>query len=126
MPCFKKHQFDLIFCIQNGISAFHIDKRLLIESTLHLLRPGGTALFSSYAHQIWEQRLAWFRLQADEGLIGPIDEKATRNGIIVCRDGFEAHTVGSDEFENLTRNLNAETELSIIDDSSLFCSIRMP
>jgi len=126
VPSFKNRQFDLIFCIQNGISAFHIDKKQLIESTVQLLRPGGTALFSSYAQQFWEHRLEWFRLQADAGLIGPIDENATGNGIIVCTDGFEAHTVGPDEFKHLTRDLDAETELRTIDASSLFCRIRTP
>ena len=126
MPCFKKYQFDLIFCIQNGISAFYVDKKRLITSSIQLLRPGGTALFSTYAQQFWKHRLEWFRLQADAGLVGPIDEDATGNGIIVCTDGFEAHTVGPDEFQSFTRDLNVETELSIIDSSSLFCSIRSP
>ena len=123
-PCFKCGRFDLIYCIQNGISAFHADKRRLMESTVQLLKPGGLALFSSYACQFWEHRLEWFKLQAGEGLIGPINENATGDGVIVCTDGFEAHTVGPDEFDYLTRNLEIETEFTIVDNSSLFCGIR--
>ena len=54
--------------------------------------PGGRALFSSYSPKFWEHRLSWFREQADKGLLGAIDEEKTRDGLIVCRDGFVART----------------------------------
>jgi 2-polyprenyl-6-hydroxyphenyl methylase/3-demethylubiquinone-9 3-methyltransferase len=118
---FRDAVFDAVVCIQNGISAFKADRRTLLKEALRVTRPGGVALFSTYAERFWEDRLHWFRLQADEGLLGEIDEAATGNGVIVCRDGFRADTLRPADFEALFAGLGAKTEIIEVDGSSLFC-----
>jgi 2-polyprenyl-6-hydroxyphenyl methylase/3-demethylubiquinone-9 3-methyltransferase len=121
---FRDAVFDIVACIQNGISAFHVDQRALIEETLRVTKVGGTALFSSYSKEFWEDRLEWFELQADAGLLGEIDYEKTGDGVIVCKDGFIATTVGPDEFRGLTAGLNADVNVTEVDGSSVFCEIK--
>jgi len=87
---FPDQSFDRVICIQNGISAFHIDPRKLILEVVRVTKLGGSTIFSSYADEFWPYRLEWFKLQAAAGLIGEIDINKTGNGIIVCKDGFTA------------------------------------
>ena len=88
-------------------------------------RPGGRILFSTYTPGFWEDRLAWFRLQAGAGLLGEIDEAATGDGVIVCRDGFRATTVGPPEFAELAGAVGVNSRIIEVDDSSLFCEMRV-
>ena len=118
---FKDGVFDLTACIQNGISAFHVDQRRLISEAVRVTRRGGTVLFSSYSDKFWHDRLEWFELQAAHGLLGEIDYSATGNGVIVCKDGFTATTVSPDQFSDLTSGLDVECGLIEVDHSSLFC-----
>lgn len=120
---FKDRAFDVVVCIQNGISAFKVDKRDLIRESIRVTRAGGIALFSSYSDRFWKDRLEWFELQAKEGLIGEIDHKATGNGVIACIDGFRATTVGPAEFITLTSKFDVTTRIYEVDDSSVFCEI---
>lgn len=120
---FPDAAFDLVACIQNGISAFHVEQRVLLVEAVRVTRPGGRALFSTYAERFWPHRLEWFRLQADAGLVGEIDWERTGNGVIVCRDGFTATTVTPDVFRSLAADLDAELELHEVDESSLFCEL---
>jgi SAM-dependent methyltransferase len=115
--------FDIVLCIQNGISAFHVDQRRLIEESLRLIRRGGKALFSSYSDKFWDDRLRWFELQAQHGLLGEIDYDATGDGVIVCTDGFRATTVSPERFQELTSGLEVEIEIEEVDRSSVFCVI---
>jgi 2-polyprenyl-6-hydroxyphenyl methylase/3-demethylubiquinone-9 3-methyltransferase len=115
--------FDVVVCIQNGISAFHADPRALILESVRVTKPGGIALFSTYAEGFWNERLDWFRLQAAEGLLGEIDEEKTGNGVIVCKDGFTAATFTPGDFRALTHDLDAEVHLEEVEGSSLFCEI---
>src|SRR5690606_17505079 len=89
---FRDNQFDRVICIQNGISAFHVDRLALMRESLRICRPGGSVLFSSYSEKFWDHRLAWFEQQSAHGLLGPIDYDRTGNGSIVCTDGFTAST----------------------------------
>ncbi len=116
--------FDRVICIQNGISAFHTDQRRLMSESLRVLKPGGTALYSTYSRKFWRHRLEWFRLQAKEGLVGEIDEKKTRDGCIVCKDGFTATTLEQEEFLNLASGCDAQADIVEVDESSLFCLLR--
>jgi SAM-dependent methyltransferase len=120
---FKDQTFEVVVCIQNGLSAFSIDRRALIEEALRVTKTGGKALFSSYSARFWEERLFWFRLQADHGLIGEIDEEKTGEGVIVCKDGFQASTIGQEEFLSLTSGLGVHITITEVDGSSLFCEI---
>ena len=120
---FHDHVFDLVVCIQNGISAFHVNQRELIRESLRVAKKGGTVLFSSYSERFWGHRVDWFRRQADAGLLGKVDDEKTRDGVIVCRDGFTASTVSRDRFLELTAGLHVRTNIVEVDESSLFCEM---
>jgi 2-polyprenyl-6-hydroxyphenyl methylase/3-demethylubiquinone-9 3-methyltransferase len=120
---FRNQAFDVVACIQNGISAFKVDQRTLIAESIRVTRPGGKVLFSSYSEKFWDDRLEWFKLQAEHGLLGEIDWQATGNGVIVCKDGFRATTVGPGEFAALTAGFDAQCRSEEVDGSSLFCEL---
>lgn len=120
---FARGSFDLVLCIQNGISAFQVPPHRLIDEALRVTRKGGRTLFSSYAERFWGSRLDWFRAQAAHGLIGEIDEEATRDGVIVCRDGFRATTAGPREFDEWMVGREVAWRTIEVDGSSLFCEI---
>jgi ubiquinone/menaquinone biosynthesis C-methylase UbiE len=122
---FKQRQFDVIVCIQNGISAFNVDQRNLIEEAMRVTHSGGTVLFSSYSERFWEDRLEWFRIQSEQGLIGEIDDNATGNGVIVCKDGFRASTVGPRDFLSLISGSGVDPLITEVDNSSVFYEIRI-
>ncbi len=121
---FRSRIFDVVVCIQNGISAFHVNQKDLVTESIRVARPGGTVFFSSYSHRFWEDRLEWFRLQSRAGLLGEIDWEKTRDGMIVCKDGFTGTAIGSDQFLSLTAGLNADVRIVEVDESSLFCDIK--
>ena len=120
---FRDHTFDAVLCIQNGLSAFKVDQRALIGESIRVTRPGGRVLFSSYAKRFWEDRLAWFQLQSDHGLLGEIDHDATGDGVIVCKDGFKATTISPDDFVSLMSGFEVHPKVEEVDGSSLFCEI---
>lgn len=120
---FKNDSIDVVICIQNGISAFHVDQRTLIEEAMRVAKPGGMALFSSYSENFWEDRLEWFELQAQQGLLGDIDYDATGDGVIVCKDGFRATTITPEKFAGLTSGLGTTPIIEEVDRSSIFCLI---
>jgi ubiquinone/menaquinone biosynthesis C-methylase UbiE len=122
---FAANSFDMVICIQNGISAFKVDRLELIRESIRVIRPGGKALFSTYAEKFWPDRLHWFELQAQEGLLGDIDYTKTGNGVIICVDGFKATTVTPDEFLSLASSLNLKTNIIEVDKSSLFYEIEV-
>ena len=123
---FRDRVFDCVICIQNGISAFHVDRQDLVRESVRVTKPGGTVLFSSYSDKFWEERLKWFQIQAEAKLLGEIDYRKTRNGVIVCKDGFTATTVRPHEFLDLTGNLNLDAQVVEVDESSVFCEIAIP
>jgi len=120
---FRNHVFDSVICIQNGISAFHVKHRDLIRESIRVTKSGGTVLFSTYSDKLWEDRLEWFHLQSENGLLGEIDLEKTRDGVIVCKDGFTATTVRPDQFQSLTQQFDLDTRIVEVDESSLFCEI---
>jgi SAM-dependent methyltransferase len=117
---------DVVACVQNGISAFHVDPGELMAEAVRVTKPGGRTLFSSYAEAFWEERLAWFEAQAAEGLLGEIDYERTGDGVIVCRDGFTATTFAPEDFRALAASLNLEARVEEVDGSSLFCEVVKP
>jgi 2-polyprenyl-6-hydroxyphenyl methylase/3-demethylubiquinone-9 3-methyltransferase len=82
--------------------------------------PGGRAFFSSYSPRFWEHRLAWFAEQAEKGLLGPLDWEKTRDGVIVCQDGFRATTFGAEDLERLAQGVGCPYHIEEVDDSSVF------
>ena len=121
---FRDASFDAVVCIQNGISALKVPPEVLMRGAVRLTRRDGLAIFSSYAERFWDERLEWFRLQAQHGLLGEIDEDATGNGEIVCKDGFRATTFAPEEFAVLLRRLRLIGDIVEVDGSSVFCIIR--
>jgi ubiquinone/menaquinone biosynthesis C-methylase UbiE len=121
---FPDNSFDVVICIQNGISAFHVDPLQLIHESIRVTKPGGLILFSSYSEKFWNYRLEWFKLQSVEGLIGEIDFYRTRNGRIVCKDGFTADTIKPEQFIKLTSGIQGiNVRIEEVDESSIFCRI---
>ena len=122
---FATHAFDVVVCIQNGISAFKRDPKELVRESMRITRSGGVCLFSSYSEKFWPDRLDWFTQQAAEGLLGEIDLNKTGSGRIVCKDGFTASTYSPIDFETLCRKLDVVSDIVEIDESSIFSRIHV-
>lgn len=122
---FPGGEFDAVVCVQNGICAFGVDQEALLREALRVARAGGIVLFSTYSDRFWAHRLEWFEAQADAGLIGPIDRAASRGGVIVCTDGFRAGRLTPGDFRTLCSRLDVESEITEVDESSVFCEIRV-
>ena len=120
---FADNTFDMVICVQNGISAFKVDPLRLINESIRVTKKGGTVLLSSYSEKFWSFRLKWFQIQAEHKLIGEIDKKLTKNGIIVCKDGFKATSFSRQKFLELTSHFNVQTTIHEIDNSSIFCEM---
>jgi 2-polyprenyl-6-hydroxyphenyl methylase/3-demethylubiquinone-9 3-methyltransferase len=120
---FRSCVFDSVFCIQNGISAFGVNKKRLIAESVRVTKNNGIILFSSYSPKIWEARLEWFRKQSQFDLIGEIGEEKTCDGTIVCKDGFRATTVSSDQFVELFDEFGLNASIIEVDESSVFCKV---
>lgn len=121
---FPAEMFDVTICVQNGISSFKEDPHLLLKEALRVTKKGGVLLFSSYSDKIWEDRLDWFRIQADEKLLGEIDDEQTKNGIIVCKDGFKAITYSANDFLKLASGFNVDVHICEVDNSTVFCEMK--
>jgi len=120
---FRSSVFDVVFCIQNGISAFGVDKKRLVAESVRVTKNNGIILFSSYSPKIWQARLKWFRKQSRFGIIGEIDEEKTCDGTIVCKDGFVATTVNDDQFVGLFDEFGLKASIVEVDESSIFCKV---
>ncbi len=120
---FGDRVFDVVVCIQNGICAFRVDQPSLIRESVRVTRPGGRVLLSTYAERFWRDRLEWFELQSDAGLLGEIDWDATGDGVIVCKDGFRASTVGPEQFTAIAGDIGSDLRIDEVDGSSVFCEI---
>jgi len=80
-PC----TFDAVFCIQNGISAFGVDKKRLIAESIRVTKNNGIILFSSYSPKIWDDRLDWFKKQSQIGLLGETSIIEVDESSIFCK-----------------------------------------
>ncbi len=120
---FNNDFFDKVICVQNGISAFNVDPKALLKESIRVTKKGGMLLYSSYSEKFWEERLKWFEIQSEAGLIGEIDFERTEAGTIICKDGFKAITYSAEQFVELASNFNLETNMYEIDDSSIFCEM---
>jgi ubiquinone/menaquinone biosynthesis C-methylase UbiE len=120
---FADGSFDVVLCLQNGICAFRVDQVSLMKEALRVTREGGLAIFSSYADEFWEDRLAWFEAQAAEGLMGEVDREASGDGVIVCRDGFRAGRMTRADFEDLCARVGVKGDVAEVDGSSMMCEV---
>ena len=116
-------EFDVVVCVQNGLSAFAVDPTRVLAEALRVTRPGGRIVLSSYAASFWPERLRWFESQAAAGLVGTIDYNETRDGVIVCQDGFRARTFSPEAFRSLCENFGLVPVITTVDESSVFCDI---
>jgi 2-polyprenyl-6-hydroxyphenyl methylase/3-demethylubiquinone-9 3-methyltransferase len=121
---FRDNSFDVVICIQNGISAFHVDQKELIKESIRVTKHSGMILFSSYSEKFWDHRLEWFQLQSEAGLLGEIDYEKTKDGMIICIDGFTATTLKPEQFLFLVSGLDVEAKVVEVDESSAFCEMR--
>lgn len=119
-------EFDVVLCLQNGLSAMKGQPMDLIRQCMKALVPGGKAYFSTYSSKFWNHRLAWFHEQADKGLLGEIDLEKTHDGIIVCKDGFVASTLSEDELKKLGEEFGSDYSIKEVDEASLFLIIKKP
>lgn len=113
-------EFNVVLCLQNGLSTMKGDPLNLIKQAMKVLCPGGKAYFSSYSPKFWEHRLAWFHEQADKGLLGEIDLEKTKNGMIVCKDGFIATTYSAEDMKSLGQAVGCNYRIQEVDQSSIF------
>ncbi len=118
--------FDAVVCLQNGISALHVDHRNLIAESLRVAKSGGILMFSTYSTKFWDQRLAWARLRSEAGLLGEIDWGKTGDGNIVCKDGTIGTAVSPEEFRELGIYFGITPRLVEVDESGLFCEFIVP
>jgi len=119
----RDNTFDIVLCIQNGLSAFHENPVSVMMEAIRVVKPGGFALFSGYLDNIWNDRLDWFIRQSKAGLLGEIHTEATGNGEIVCKDGFRATTYRKDDLTRMAAELGTIPAFTEIDESCLFCRI---
>ncbi|MBN1329291.1 MAG: class I SAM-dependent methyltransferase [Candidatus Heimdallarchaeota archaeon] len=120
---FEKEKFDAVIAIQNGVSAFKVDPFILIKESIRVTKSGGKVIFSSYSEKIWQERLDWFVKQSKEGLLGELDFNKTKNGKIVCKDGFSATTFTKNDFQKLISKVKVNAKILEVDNSSIFCII---
>jgi len=118
-----EEEFDVVLCLQNGLSALKGNAQNLVNICVKALRKGGSAYFSTYSSKFWNYRLAWFLEQADKGLLAGIDKDQSRDGVIVCEDGFRAVTFTEKDFVSLGEASGNKFEIQEADESSLFLII---
>ncbi len=118
-----EEKFDVILCLQNGLSAMKITSSDLIEKILAMVEHDGKVYFSTYSEKFWEHRLIWFKEQAEKGLLGEVDLDKTKDGIIICKDGFKASTYTKKDLERIGDLSGYEYQIQEIDESSIFLII---
>lgn len=116
-----KDSFDVILCLQNGLSAMKIQPvEYYINIWMDFLTENGKVFISSYSPNFWEHRVAWFQEQAEKGLLGEIDVEKTGDGVIVCKDGFRATTHSPEELDRIGGTSGYAHKVMEVDQSSVF------
>jgi len=121
---FADARFDATVCVQNGISAFGVDRSKLVSEAVRVTRDGGQILFSTYSPRIWLDRLEWFRAQSRAGLIGAVDEVHSKEGTIVCQDGLRLAMASGSEFRDLFARTGQRARIREVDQSSVFAEVK--
>ena len=115
--------FDVVLCLQNGLSAMKTQPLEYVKTITGLVSPGGMAFISTYSSKFWEHRLVWFHEQADKGLLGEIDTELTKDGVIICKDGFRATTTSLEDMDAIGKASGCSYEVIEVDESSVFLII---
>lgn len=116
-------KFDVILCLQNGLSAMRVTSQDSIKKILEMVVSDGKAYFSIYSEKFWEYRVMWFKEQAEKGVLGELDIDKTKDGVIICKDGFKAITHTPKDLKMLGDSSGYEYQIQEVDDSSLFLMI---
>ncbi|WP_312649625.1 class I SAM-dependent methyltransferase [Aminipila sp.] len=118
-----EEKFDVILCLQNGLSAMKVPSQPLIKKIMEMIVNGGKAYFSTYSEKFWEHRVMWFQEQIAKGLLGELDLDKTKDGIIICKDGFKAIFHTPDDLKRIGELSGYEYQVQEIDESSVFLII---
>lgn len=116
-------KFHTILCLQNGLSAMGVTTPPLIKKIMGMAESGGKAYFSTYSQKFWEYRILWFQEQIEKGLLGELDLDKTKDGIIICKDGFKAMTHTPDDLKRIGALSGYKYQIQEVDESSLFLII---
>lgn len=119
-----EEKFDVILCLQNGLSAMKIASSDQIERILGLVVNGGKFYSSTYSEKFWKYRLMWFKEQAEKGLLGELDLEKTKNGVIICKDGFKAITHTPKDLKTIGYLSGYDYQIHEVDESSVFLIIQ--
>jgi len=122
-PAAFEFAFDVVLCMQNGLSAMKVEPFSYVEKIMNLISTGGRALISTYSAKFWPHRLDWFMEQAEKGLLGEIDLEQTKDGVIVCKDGFRALTHSTEQLEEIGKHSGYPYEIHEVNESSVFLVI---
>ena len=123
---FPNDQFDLVVCAQNGLSAFAVDPAIVVRQALKVLQPNGMLLCYTYDESLWPARLEWFRRQSAGGLLGPIDEARSTNGVITCQDGFVSSSMNRIQFHELADQCSANVSVQNLPTGSVLATFSPP
>lgn len=118
-----QEKFDVILCLQNGLSSMKVTSSDVIEKILGMAVSGGKVYFSTYSEKFWAYRLMWFKEQAQKGLLGEIDLDKTKDGVIICKDGFKAITHTVKDLEMIGCLSGHDYQIQETDESSVFLII---
>jgi len=118
-----KEKFDVICCLQNGLSAMKVASPDCIEKILRMVVSGGKVYFSTYSEKFWEYRVKWFKEQAENGLLGELDLDKTKDGVIICKDGFKAIMHTPKDLKKIGDLSGYEYQIQEVDESSVFLII---
>ena len=118
-----QEKFDVILCLQNGLSAMKITSLDKIAKILGKVVTGGKVYFSTYSEKFWEYRLMWFKEQAEKGLLGELDLEKTKDGVIMCKDGFKAITSTPKDLKKIGELSGYQYQVQEVDESSIFLTI---
>lgn len=118
-----QEKFDVILCLQNGLSAMKITSLDKIAKILGIVVSGGKVYFSTYSEKFWEYRLMWFKEQSEKGLLGELDLEKTKDGVIICKDGFKAITPTPKDLKMIGDLSGYEYQIQEVDESSVFLII---
>jgi len=116
-------QFQSVLCLQNALSSMKVEPFSYVQKVMTLLSPGGRLWISTYSPKFWEHRLLWFQEQAEKGLLGEIDMEHTKNGIIVCKDGFKSISHSAEQLSEIGEASGFSYKVQEVDKSSTFLII---
>jgi 2-polyprenyl-6-hydroxyphenyl methylase/3-demethylubiquinone-9 3-methyltransferase len=115
--------FEAVLCMQNAFSSMKVEPFLYVEKIMGLLSHGGRAWISTYSEKFWQYRVDWFLEQAEKGLLGEIDHGQTKDGVIVCKDGFRSTALSLEQLKEIGEFSGFPYEIHEVDESSVFLVI---